>query len=126
MKVFEKHLEYGNPLVEKSFNFSVRVVKFYKHALSKDRSVEPLFKQFLRSGTSIGANISESQSATSKKDFVHKLSISLKEVRESEYWLKLFVASDFITNQEFKSLSDDLLELYKLLTTIIKKAKINP
>ncbi len=88
MKVFEKEVSYGNPIVLKSYKFALRIVKFYKYYIDKDRNLEAIFKQLLRSGTSIGANVSESQSAFTKKDFIHKMGISLKEARETEYWLK--------------------------------------
>ncbi|MGB5848012.1 MAG: four helix bundle protein [Ignavibacteriaceae bacterium] len=77
----------------------------------------------MRSGTSIGANVSESQSAFTKKDFIHKMGISLKEARETEYWLKLLNESNIISNDEYKSLYNDCEEISKLLTTIIKSAK---
>jgi len=125
MFVFEKDIKYGNVLVEKSFEFSVRIVKFYLYLLTNNRDLEPLLKQILRSGTSIGANISESQSAYTKKDFINKLGIALKESRETEYWLKLFKETDLIEVGEYKSIYSDCLELTKLLTAIIKKAKLN-
>ena len=125
MFVFEKEVKYGNALVEKSFNFSVRIVKFYLFLLKNNKAVEPLLKQILRSGTSIGANISESQSAYTKKDFINKLGVSLKESKETEYWLKLLKETSLIGKDEFESLNDDCVELIKLLTAIIKKAKSN-
>jgi four helix bundle protein len=70
MKVAEKHEGY-NSILEKSFAFSVRIVKFYIYELKKHRDIEPLLKQVLKSGTSIGANISEAQEASSKKDFIN-------------------------------------------------------
>lgn len=81
--------------------------------------------QLLKSATSIGSNINEAQSAFTKKDFINKLGISLKESRETEYWLKLFCASDLINEKEFKSLYNDCIEITKLLTTIIKNSKEN-
>ena len=125
MFVFEKEVKYGNALVEKSFTFSVRIVRFYLFLLKNNRHIEPLLKQILRSGTSIGANVSESQSAYTKKDFINKLGISLKESRETEYWLKLLKETDLIGKDEFESLNNDCIELIKLLTAIIKKAKSN-
>ena len=125
MFVFEKEVKYGNALVEKSFPFSVRIVRFYLFLLKNNRHIEPLLKQILRSGTSIGANVSESQSAYTKKDFINKLGISLKESRETEYWLKLLKETDLIGKDEFESLNNDCIELIKLLTAIIKKAKSN-
>jgi four helix bundle protein len=80
-------------------------------------------KQLLRSGTSIGANVAESQEASSKKDFINKLSIALKEARETDYWLKLLKKSLLINEKEFISLIKDCDELIRLLVSIIKKLK---
>ena len=125
MKVKEESIKYGNVVLEKSFNFSVRILKFYRFLLKQDRSLEPILKQILRSGTSIGANITEAQNAPFTKDFINKLNISLKEARESEYWLNLIKASDIIDEKSFKSLQADCKELIKLLISIIKTAKSN-
>ncbi len=125
MKVKEESIKYGNVVLEKSFNFSIRIVKLYRFLLKEDRSLEPILKQILRSGTSIGANITEAQNAPSTKDFINKLNISLKEARESEYWLNLFNASEIINNKSYESLKIDCKELIKLLTAIIKSAKNN-
>jgi four helix bundle protein len=125
MKVKEETIKYGNVVLGKSFNFSVRILKLYRFLLKQDRSLEPILKQILRSGTSIGANITEAQSAPSTKDFINKLNISLKEARESEYWLNLFKASDIIDEKSFKGLQEDCKELIKLLIAIIKTAKSN-
>ena len=125
MKVKEETIKYGNVVLEKSFNFSIRILKLYRFLLKQDRSLEPILKQVLRSGTSIGANITEAQNAPSTKDFINKLNIALKEARESEYWLNLFKASDIIDEKSFKSLQLDCKELIKLLTAIIKTAKSN-
>ena len=125
MKVKEESIKYGNVVLEKSFYFSVRILKLYRFLLKQDRSLELILKQILRSGTSIGANITEAQNAPSTKDFINKLNISLKEARESEYWLNLFKASDIINEKSFKSLQQDCKELIKLLIAIIKTAKSN-
>ena len=125
MKVKEESIKYGNVVLEKSFYFSVRILKLYRFLLKQDRSLEPILKQILRSGTSIGANITEAQNAPSTKDFINKLNISLKEARESEYWLNLFKASNIINEKSFKSLQQDCKELIKLLIAIIKTAKSN-
>ena len=125
MKVKEETIKYGNVVLEKSFYFSVRILNLYRFLLQQDRSLEPILKQILRSGTSIGANITEAQNAPSTKDFINKLNISLKEARESEYWLNLFKASDIIDEKSFKSLQIDCKELIKLLIAIIKTTKSN-
>lgn len=79
----------------------------------------------LRSGTSIGANITEAQSAYSKKDFINKLGISLKEARESEYWIRPLITTNYLDKNESDSIQNDCEELIKLLTTIIKSSKKN-
>ncbi len=123
MIIKEETIKYYNPILDKSFNFAVRVVRFYKLISSKDPYLGAIFKQLLRSGTSIGANVSEAQSAVTKKDFINKLGISLKESRETEYWLKLLNKSEIISKKEFESLFIDCEELSKLLTSIIKSSK---
>ena len=77
-----------NIIQQKSFQFAVRIINLYKY-LTNDKKEFVLSKQILRSGTSIGANINEALAAESKKDFVHKLSIAVKEARETYYWLNL-------------------------------------
>ena len=100
-------------------------MKLYDYHINKRRSVEPLLKQLLRSGTSIGANIAEGQSTYTKKDFINKLGISLKEARESEYWIKLLVETDHLDKKESVGIKNDCEELIKLLTAIIKSSKNN-
>ena len=114
----------GNVLVEKSYLFSIRIVKLYQH-LSTAKKEYILAKQILRSGTSIGANIFESQYAQSKKDFVSKLYISFKESNETEYWLMLLRDTRYIKPEEFENMLLDLVELKKLLVSIIKTSKAN-
>lgn len=115
-----------NPVVQKGFDFSVRIVKCYKYLIKKDKELRSLYNQILRSGTSIGANISESQAAASKTDFRNKLRISLKEAYETEFWLKLFYNTEILEKKEFESLLQNCIELIKLLTSIIKNTKLKP
>lgn len=82
-------------------------------------------KQILRSGTSIGANVCESQQAQSKADFISKMCIALKEAVETDYWLRLMVSSDYLTNIEFDSLQKDVKEIIRILTSIVKNSKNN-
>ena len=112
----------NNVIEEKSFHFAIRIVKLYKHMSIKQNEFV-LSKQVLRSGTSIGANVSEAQQAQSKADFVSKMSIALKETTESKYWLRLLKETDYITDIEFNSLFNDCFELEKLLVSIIKTSK---
>ena len=113
-----------NVLLDKSFAFAIRIVKLYKY-LSQDKKEFILSKQLLRSGTSIGANINEAQDAQSKNDFISKLSISLKEARETKYWIELLRETDYLTDKEANNILEDLIEVIKLLVSIIKTTKEN-
>ena len=113
----------SNQISEKSFRFAVRTVNVYKH-LSGEKKEFVLSKQLLRSGTSIGANVSEAQQAQSRADFISKLNIALKEASETEYWIRLLQATDYLTQREADSLLADCTELEKLLVSIVKKLKI--
>ncbi len=111
-----------NAIETKSFQFSVRVVKLCRH-LKEEKKEYILSKQLLRSGTSIGANIVEAQQAQSRPDFISKLCIALKEASETNYWLRLLHATDYLSEKEFSSIHIDCKELEKLLTSIIKTTK---
>ncbi|MBQ3147598.1 MAG: four helix bundle protein [Oscillospiraceae bacterium] len=112
-----------NPIVQnKSFDFAVRIVNLCKY-LQAEHKDYILSKQLLRSGTSIGANISESQQAQSRPDFINKLNIALKEACETDYWLRLLHKTEFLTDEQFLSIFSDCQELERLLTTIIKTTK---
>lgn len=111
-----------NILLVKSYDFALRTVKLYKH-LSVEQKEYVLSKQVLRSGTSIGANITEADQAQSKLDFVHKLSIALKEAVETEYWLRLLRDGSFITKSQAESMIADCKKLIRILTASIKTAK---
>lgn len=82
-----------------------------------------LSKQLLRSGTSIGANIAEAEQAQSTADFVSKMNIALKETAETEYWIRLLSATEYLNESEFKSILNDCIELKKILISIIKSSK---
>ena len=104
-----------NVIENKSFDFAVRIVNLHKH-LSSDKKEFVLSKQLLRSGTSIGANVSEAL----KADFSAKMCIALKEANESHYWIRLLYKTDFLTEQEFNSIENDVVELIKILSSICK------
>ena len=123
VKIFEPPIQYKGVLYQKSIDFAIRIVKLFKYLVQKDRTFEALYIQLVKAGTSIGANISEAQSASSKKDFSNKLLIALKEGRETEYWLKVFYKTEIITQQEYDSLIKDCDELETLLTSSIKTSK---
>lgn len=112
----------NNPIVDKSKKFALRIIHFYKE-LTDEQKEFVLSKQILRSGTSIGANVRESQRGESKADFIHKLSISLKEADETQYWLELLEEGEFITKERFNSFNEDVNEIIRLLTAIIKSSK---
>ena len=82
-------------------------------------------KQLLRSGTSIGANISEAQQAQSRADFLSKLEIALKEASETKYWLRLLYAIEYLTADQFESMHQDCSEIEKILVSIVKSIKKN-
>ena len=109
----------------KSFLFSVRIVKLARY-LQEEKREYILSKQLIRSGTSIGANIVESQQAQSRADFISKLSIALKEACETNYWLRLLQATDYLSDPEFSSIITDCRELEKMLTSIIKTTRSTP
>lgn len=113
-----------NVVKEKSFKFALRIVKLYKY-LEKEKKEYILSKQILRSGTAIGALIRESQYAQSKADFIHKLSIALKEANETDYWLELLFQSGYLEEKSYVSIHTDIEELLKLLTSIVKTTKSN-
>ena len=110
----------GNGMVEpKSFDFSVRIVNLYRF-LTEEKKEYVLSKQILRSGTSIGANVSEGERGQSRADFYSKMSIALKEANETHYWLRLLHETDFISETQFLSLEKDVKEIIALLTSICK------
>ena len=99
-----------NIIKNKSFDFALRIVKLYQY-LSEQKKEFVLSKQLLRSGTSIGANIREADQAESKADFIHKLSISLKEANESEYWIELLYKSGYMEETHFISIQTGQLTI---------------
>ena len=112
----------NNPIVDKSKKIALRIIHLYKE-LTDEQKEFVLSKQILRSGTSIGANVRESQRGESKADFIHKLSISLKEADETLYWLELLHDAEYISNEEFDSLFADCKELVRILTAILKSSR---
>jgi len=110
-------------LKTKSYAFALRIVKLYKYLCTNREYV--LSKQVLRSGTAIGALVSEAEFGQSKADFVSKLSIALKEANETLYWLNLLKDSEYLDEKMFESIKPDIEELIKLLVSSIKTAKKN-
>ena len=108
---------------ERTLTFAVRIVKLCRFLHEKGGVDRILSSQLIRSGTSIGANVREAQSAQSDRDFLHKMEISLKEARETEYWLIVLVESAVIPPEKVKSLQEEINTIISILVTITKKVK---
>ncbi len=107
---------------EKSLDFAVRIVNLYKF-LTTERGEYILSKQLLKSGTSIGANIAESEHAQSRSDFLSKMNIALKEANETHYWITLLHKTEYLSLSQFESVEKDITELISILAAICKKLK---
>ena len=115
-------MQNGNVMEELSIKFALRIIKLYKY-LIEEKNEHVMSKQVYRSGTSIGANIAESKTAQSDADFISKLSIALKEANETKYWLVLLHESENISDEEYKSIENDINTIIGSLIIIIKKKK---
>lgn len=109
-------------LKTKSFNFAVRTIKLYQYLKKKCGEYE-IAQQVIRSGTSIGALVREAEFAESRKDFIHKLYIGLKEANEINYWLELLYAAEYINKRMFDSMKKDAEEILKMLVSSVKTVK---
>lgn len=112
----------ANIVKDKSFDFALKIVKTYQFLVTEKKEYV-LSRQLLRSGTAIGALIRESEHAESKKDFIHKMSIALKEANETEYWILLLEKGNYLNLTTAKKLKELIIELLKLLISIIKSSK---
>lgn len=112
-----------NVIQSKSFALAIKVVNIFKTLQSEKEYV--LSKQFLRSGTSIGANVEEAIGAQSKADFISKFSIAYKEARETLYWIKLLAATDFLSKETSESLTEDVEEICRIIGKIQVTSKQN-
>lgn len=110
-----------NIIGTKSKSFALRIIKFCK--LLDEKKEYIISKQLFRCGTSIGANVRESNNAQSTADFINKLSIALKEADETSYWLELLVESEMIDQQQYEELIIDVKEIIAILTSSIKTLK---
>ncbi len=117
-------MEKENALLNKSLSFAARIVKLHKY-LTKEKHENIISKQIIRSATSIGANANEAVYGISKADFIAKLQISLKECAETEYWLRLLILSNYLTESEGNSLLTDCLEIKRILISTLNTAKQN-
>ena len=106
----------------KTLKFALRIIEMVKYVRRKDNE-NVLTKQVLRSGTSIGASVRESEYAQSQSDFIHKLSISLKEANETGYWLCLLNKAGYIDGNSYESIKKDCDEIMAILIASIKTAK---
>ncbi len=112
-----------NIIKEKSFEFAVDIVNLYKE-LAYNKKEYVMSRQLLKSGTSIGANVREAEFAQSKPDFTNKMSISLKEANETDYWLDLLNATNFLSTEEFERFKPKSQEMLRLLVSIVKTSKV--
>ena len=112
----------ANVVEEKSIQLAIRTIRLYQYLRSKKKEFV-LSKQLLRSGTSVGANVAEAQQAQSRADFLSKINIALKEAAETEYWLRLLRATDYLEEKEFRSIYSDCEQVKKLLVAIVKTTK---
>ena len=109
-------------LRDKSYVFSIRIVRLMQY-LQCERKEYVLSKQILRSGTSIGANVKEAEFGQSNSDFIHKMSIALKEANETDYWLNILHDTHYIDKKMFVSMQSDCKELIAMLVASIKTLK---
>lgn len=108
----------------KSYAFALRTISLYKY-LIYTRKEFVLSNQILKSGTSIGALVKESEFAQSKADFINKMQIALKEANETEYWLMLLMETDYITIEHYNQIAPEIKEIIAILVAIVKNSKIN-
>ncbi|MBF8148683.1 four helix bundle protein [Winogradskyella sp. F6397] len=111
-----------NIIKEKSFDFAVDIVNVYKE-LAYNKKEYVMSRQLLKSGTSIGANVREAEFAQSKPDFINKMSISLKEANETDYWIDLLYATNYLNKEEFDKFKPKSQEMLRLLVSIVKSSK---
>jgi four helix bundle protein len=118
--------EKKNIIEDKSFAFAIDIVNLYKQ-LIKDKKEFVLSKQLLRSGTSIGANVQEAQAAQTKKDFITKMAIASKEARETRYWLRVLIETDFLNKSDEKvvNLMKDVKDIINIISKIVKTSQRN-
>ncbi len=119
--MMERGVKADNPIAEKSRAFAVRAIRLYQRIAAEKREYV-LSRQFLKSGTSIGANVHEAIRAQSRADFASKMGIALKESQETDYWLDLLHETDYIGDDAFTDLRARNNELLRLLTSICKTA----
>ena len=111
-------------LLIKSKAFAIKIIYLYKYLCDEKREFT-MSRQLLRSGTSVGANIREAKFAQSMPDFISKMSIALKEMSETQYWLELLIETGYLDQNESEKLTEDSIELIKMLHATVKTSKQN-
>lgn len=114
----------NNVLKEKSYTFALKIIQLYKEIIKQEKEFF-ISKKMLRSGTCIGAMIREAEYAQSKPDFIHKLSIALKEANETDYWLSLLKVSNYITQLNYSEMQELCIEIIKIIISSINTLKKN-
>jgi len=114
-----------NIIVDKAEQFADRITRMYRYLSEKRAGDKDMLKQIVRSGTSVGANVSEGQFAQTKADFLTKMTIALKEANETRYWLKRLFAYGSLSEREFSSIINDNEEIISILTSITRTTKEN-
>ena len=115
-------MKVDNVIQQKSYAFAIRIVRLNKHLIS-NKNEFVLSKQLVRCGTSIGANVEEAIGSQSDKDFFFKMTIAYKEARETHYQIRLLTDTEYLTNEESKSLLYDIEEIIKIITAIQRTMK---
>ncbi len=111
------------PITDRTKQFAIRIIKAYAWLKKQNDECEIIGKQLLRSSTSVGAMTREAQSAQSDRDFLNKLMVANKEIRESQYWLELLIESELVPKLKFQSLLDEANEIGRILTSSTQKIK---
>ena len=111
-------------LIEISKKFAIDVIQICK-IIREERKESVLVNQLLRSGTSVGANIHEANYASSRSDFINKMQIALKECYETDYWLEIFMRTNYLQEQEYQELNSACCKIRKMLTASLNTAKQN-
>ena len=118
-------MKYEKKISDRAFEFAVEIVTLCSKLENESTVTKILLKQLVRSGTSVGANLEEAQAPQSKNDFIHKTSISLKEARETLYWLKILKRTDLMNVQNIEELINEANEIVSILTIVIRNARKN-
>ena len=114
----------SNIIHDKTFSFAIRIVKLVKF-LQKEKKEFIVSNQLLRSGTAAGALVREAEHAESKRDFISKMSIGLKEINETDYWLRLMKETEIINSVQYQSIHKDCTEILRIMAKIVKTSKQN-